>query len=467
MPTRTPASSRAPGRSRWRGSAIAEGLGDDGQLAVALDNLAAQLMALGFFPEALAYRERGEAIHRRQKDNARLSFDLQNRAELLIRLGRGADADAPLKELDAGAAAGIEVFAQRARRVRQLRALRATFEERFDLAARFAFEAVQASSGKTDSTTLLSVALLDHAIARGAAAPGTWSRPADTPALSNATTRELRFWQIAAASARGEHAAAVAAANAAFTEPGASLSVEDHWRVAATGAASALALRDEAQASALRGIASKALGELTAAWKSDAETYTETAGPRPSTTAGRDGISSLTGGELHAGQGKARTVSLKSDFQLPTSSATCHPSPRKAPMILLKQILVATDFGDASEVALNYGRALARTFGASLHLLHVMENQYRDPCRGGTARAQSGGSKTARRAAHGRRPRDASRDRRARDVGQRGRGDRAVREKRTTSTSSSWGRTAAARSRSCWSAASRKRSVPARRRARC
>jgi nucleotide-binding universal stress UspA family protein len=51
-------------------------------------------------------------------------------------------------------------------------------------------------------------------------------------------------------------------------------------------------------------------------------------------------------------------------------------------MILLTQILVATDFGDASEVALDYGRALARTFGASLHLLHVMENQFMRPTSG-------------------------------------------------------------------------------------
>ena len=48
-------------------------------------------------------------------------------------------------------------------------------------------------------------------------------------------------------------------------------------------------------------------------------------------------------------------------------------------MILLTQILVATDFSDASEVALEYGRALARTFGASLHLLHVMENTFLRP----------------------------------------------------------------------------------------
>src|SRR6185503_7894328 len=43
-------------------------------------------------------------------------------------------------------------------------------------------------------------------------------------------------------------------------------------------------------------------------------------------------------------------------------------------MITLKNILVATDFGDASEAALSYGRALARSFGADLHVLHVMDN---------------------------------------------------------------------------------------------
>jgi nucleotide-binding universal stress UspA family protein len=48
-------------------------------------------------------------------------------------------------------------------------------------------------------------------------------------------------------------------------------------------------------------------------------------------------------------------------------------------MILLKQILVPIDFGEASEVALGYGRALARTFGASLHVLHVMENPFLRP----------------------------------------------------------------------------------------
>ena len=43
-------------------------------------------------------------------------------------------------------------------------------------------------------------------------------------------------------------------------------------------------------------------------------------------------------------------------------------------MIKLNKVLVATDFSDASKPALSYGREFARTFGAALHVLHVVEN---------------------------------------------------------------------------------------------
>lgn len=43
-------------------------------------------------------------------------------------------------------------------------------------------------------------------------------------------------------------------------------------------------------------------------------------------------------------------------------------------MITLKTILVATDFGETSTAALEYGRELARRFGATLHLLHVADD---------------------------------------------------------------------------------------------
>ena len=45
-------------------------------------------------------------------------------------------------------------------------------------------------------------------------------------------------------------------------------------------------------------------------------------------------------------------------------------------MIALKRILVATDFGEPADAALEYGRALARTFGATLHVLHVVQDIY-------------------------------------------------------------------------------------------
>ena len=42
-------------------------------------------------------------------------------------------------------------------------------------------------------------------------------------------------------------------------------------------------------------------------------------------------------------------------------------------VVTLKRILVPTDFSDPSDVALRYGVGFAETFGAHLHLLHVVE----------------------------------------------------------------------------------------------
>lgn len=43
-------------------------------------------------------------------------------------------------------------------------------------------------------------------------------------------------------------------------------------------------------------------------------------------------------------------------------------------MIAIKNVLVATDFSEPSATALEYGRAIARTFNASLHVVHVVED---------------------------------------------------------------------------------------------
>ena len=46
-------------------------------------------------------------------------------------------------------------------------------------------------------------------------------------------------------------------------------------------------------------------------------------------------------------------------------------------MIALKTVLVPTDFSECSDAAVRYGRALAEAFGASLHLLHVVQDPYK------------------------------------------------------------------------------------------
>lgn len=43
-------------------------------------------------------------------------------------------------------------------------------------------------------------------------------------------------------------------------------------------------------------------------------------------------------------------------------------------MIAIKNVLVATDFSEPSGIALEYGRELARTYQATLHVLHVADD---------------------------------------------------------------------------------------------
>ncbi|MEP7304361.1 MAG: universal stress protein [Acidobacteriota bacterium] len=45
-------------------------------------------------------------------------------------------------------------------------------------------------------------------------------------------------------------------------------------------------------------------------------------------------------------------------------------------MIRIQNVLVATDFSEAADAALAYGREIARTFGGTLHVLHVVGNVY-------------------------------------------------------------------------------------------
>ncbi len=48
-------------------------------------------------------------------------------------------------------------------------------------------------------------------------------------------------------------------------------------------------------------------------------------------------------------------------------------------MLAIKTILVPTDFSETSEVALRYGKSLAQTFSASLHVIHVVQEPFAQP----------------------------------------------------------------------------------------
>jgi nucleotide-binding universal stress UspA family protein len=74
------------------------------------------------------------------------------------------------------------------------------------------------------------------------------------------------------------------------------------------------------------------------------------------------------------------------DKQRAFERATKTPGTQFAPsivleaiMIRLKTILVPTDFSECSDAAVKYGYALAEAFGATLHLLNVVQHPYSMP----------------------------------------------------------------------------------------
>ena len=255
---------------------IAQKIQDDTQVALALDNLAGQSSTLGFLPDALRYRERGEEIHRRQGNAYVLAFDLTNRAELLIRLGHGEKAETLLREVDAGIAKGIDAYVGRARRQKVLRTLRATIDRRYKEAITLGVD-VGPGTGKTpDGTGLLASALVDHARAR-LRQGGTYVEPPLPPSLALSTAREIRYWRIATRLASGQAARALADASALLEDMSRAPSSELEWRLSAMGGAAARRADRPDVARALVERARQAWHRLETSWSSDISIY----GARP------------------------------------------------------------------------------------------------------------------------------------------------------------------------------------------
>jgi tetratricopeptide (TPR) repeat protein len=254
---------------------FAESIGDDQQIATALNNIASQLTKRGQLPEALAARERREEIIRRQKNDAELPFDVISRVELLIRLGRGGETEPLLEEFDRRVREAAPTFVARQHRPAVLRAMRAATEGRSADVLRHAAEA-RALAPRPDGATRLLELFVDYALA----ASGR-GRPASDRAepidVGSPAAREARYWEARAALARRDHARAFEVAHAAWGAPGAAGNVEAQWRLAAIAAAAGSEKTTDPQlpdGASMPGHATAAIDQLTTAWaEAAAATY--------------------------------------------------------------------------------------------------------------------------------------------------------------------------------------------------
>jgi tetratricopeptide (TPR) repeat protein/tRNA A-37 threonylcarbamoyl transferase component Bud32 len=252
---------------------VAESLHDDVEVAVALEGLASISAVLGSIPEALILRRRLEQLHRDQHDTESLAFDLTNRADLLIRLGRFDEADAPLQELDAGAASGVRAFAGRARRVAYQRALASCERREFATASRYAAAVLRSALAPKTPDTMQAFAEAFITLGDAARRPAPAVRRPWSAINPSGITRELRYWRGTALLATGDVAGARAEVDAALVDIDRRPSAEFEWRMAAIAAAAARRQGAAAAADRAAARARGALATLRAAWKDDSATY--------------------------------------------------------------------------------------------------------------------------------------------------------------------------------------------------
>lgn len=247
---------------------------DDAQVGLALENLAGQANAMGALADALEYRARGLDIHRRQNDLATVPFDLTNRADLLIRVGRHSEAAQLLDEVDAGIANKLDAYVPRARRVRVLRALSAAIQLRHQDTARSARDLLPVTDGKPDSNSQLAALLVTYGDSqRGTTRGSAEAGGALSGSVTSANGRELRYWDIAGRLAHNDARRALSAVEETLASNGATVSYEFEWRIAAIGAAAARRLKDVERERVFNERAQRALARLRKEWKSDVASY--------------------------------------------------------------------------------------------------------------------------------------------------------------------------------------------------
>lgn len=252
---------------------VGRAIKDDLTIGQALATLAGQAVVLGSLPEALELRAQAEALHRKNADHAQLPYEILNKAELLIRLGRHQDAAPLILEIEQGIAKGVDSYVGRQRRVHLLHAYAAIVTGQYARAAEFA-RLIDPNSKPPESSTALGPVLADYAEARQSKGRSkrAISDPDGSPSTSPGLQRERRYWIAAAHLARGDAANALGVASVDIDR----LHTENdelRWRLAAVAASAAKELGDPAQYEALRVKAAEALNRLRTSWGSHARAY--------------------------------------------------------------------------------------------------------------------------------------------------------------------------------------------------
>ena len=248
---------------------MSEKLEDQGQIALAAGNLAGVTAALGNYPAALRLRLRAEEIHKRQGDNDALPYDLANRADLLIRLGRADDADVPLQELEAGISAKIDSFVTRQTRALFFRAFASATQQRCADARPF-LRRLDGFGPERTVPGILGPAVARYCDALDGRPTGTVQRidGIDPPLL-----RERVYWLAASYLNEGDWESALKEAESGLELLGTTSNDELRWRLAAVGAAAARETAKTSMMTAFLKTARDALSRLQAGWGEDFATY--------------------------------------------------------------------------------------------------------------------------------------------------------------------------------------------------
>jgi hypothetical protein len=198
-----------------------------------------------------------------------LPYDLTNRAEVLIKLGRFEEASQAMHEVDAGIAKKIDSYLSRLRRVAYLRALSATLTNQLSQATSL-IAAVPKSATPNPTSTLVSA--LDRYVQ---ARLGRRVEGVDKPTERGdpATARERDYWVAATALAGKDLRGAIAAASNAIEQAKKIHNDELTWRTAAVGAAAARAAGDREQERSFRALAVESRSRLRNSWGNQASRY--------------------------------------------------------------------------------------------------------------------------------------------------------------------------------------------------